>query len=113
VDPQIEFVTALLRRAIDRGGERIEVEVEAEEAWTAELLKMGDAILGTDRGWYRGGRLPGKPRVLTLFPGGLTEYRQRADEAEANDYAGFRFTPADASDQVPAAAPPPAVHWAS
>ena len=39
--------------------------------------------------WYMGSNVEGKPRRLLSYIGGVGQYRQKCDEAAANNYAGF------------------------
>jgi cyclohexanone monooxygenase len=39
--------------------------------------------------YYLGANVPGKPRVMLPYLGGLAAYRDRCDQVAANDYEGF------------------------
>ena len=59
----------------------------------SQTLRMRDVLtcpVASQDGWsYLGANVPGKPRVLTTFVGGLPAYRQKCDEVAASGYAGF------------------------
>ncbi|HET7378817.1 MAG TPA: hypothetical protein VFJ24_02130, partial [Gaiellales bacterium] len=39
--------------------------------------------------WYMGANIPGKPRVLLAYVGGVGAYRRKCDEVAADGYEGF------------------------
>jgi cyclohexanone monooxygenase len=42
--------------------------------------------------WYMGANVPGKPRTLMPYVGGVGVYRQKCDEVAAGGYPGFTLT---------------------
>ncbi|MGB9224698.1 MAG: cyclohexanone monooxygenase, partial [Mycobacterium sp.] len=44
--------------------------------------------------WYVGANVPGKPRVLMPYVGGVGVYRQICDEIAADGHRGFTMTAA-------------------
>lgn len=41
--------------------------------------------------WYMGDNIPGKPRRMLAYVGGLPAYRTRCDQIAADGYSGFVF----------------------
>ena len=63
---------------------------EAEEAWTAEVLAIGDASLFMKvPSWFTGGNIPGKKRGILVYMGGLNAYVARAKAVAAKGYQEF------------------------
>jgi hypothetical protein len=48
-----------------------------------------DSLLHLANSWYMGANIPGKPRALLSYLGGLESYRQQCSSGEANDYGNF------------------------
>ena len=44
--------------------------------------------------WYMGANIPGKPRVLLPYVGGVGAYREICDAVAASGYDGFELRPA-------------------
>ena len=56
-------------------------------------IEVGNATLfPRTNSYYVGANIPGKPRVLTVYLGGLGVYRERCSEIAANGYEGFTLT---------------------
>ena len=68
----------------------IEPTVEAENAWVAHVKEVADRTLYPQtNSWYMGANIPGKPRVLLAYVGGVGAYRRKCDEVAADGYEGF------------------------
>ena len=65
---------------------------EAEDFWVEHNNEVGDGTLyPLANSWYMGSNVPGKPRVLMPYIGGVGVYRQECDEIVADDYRGFEM----------------------
>jgi acetone monooxygenase len=63
---------------------------EAEDQWIAHHEEIAQATLLTKtNSWYMGSNVPGKPRRLLSYVGGVGQYRQKCDEVAAMNYQGF------------------------
>ena len=69
----------------------VEVDDEAEEAWTEHVLASADAFLVADSAWYTGANVPGKAKRFLLYIGGLGAWRDKAAESTDHGYRGFHF----------------------
>ncbi len=72
------------------GSDTIEPMPEAEDDWVAhhnEVTQM--TLLPRANSWWVGANIPGKPRNLYPYVGGVGTYRQICDEVAARDYDGF------------------------
>ncbi|MFF4776752.1 flavin-containing monooxygenase [Microtetraspora fusca] len=93
IEQHVEWIAdcvAFLRR---RGFASIDATVEAEDAWVEHVKEMGDLTLyPTADSWFMGANVPGKPRVILPYCGGVGVYRQKCDEVAAKDYEGFTLS---------------------
>jgi cyclohexanone monooxygenase len=68
----------------------IEPTQEAEDFWVDHNTQVGnDTLYPLANSWYMGSNVPGKPRVLMPYIGGVGVYRQECDEIVADNYRGF------------------------
>jgi cyclohexanone monooxygenase len=75
-----------------RGAGKVEIEPtdEAQREWTAHVAEVAEMTLFPRAdSYYLGANVPGKPRVMLPYLGGLAAYRDRCDQVAANDYEGF------------------------
>jgi acetyl esterase/lipase len=74
----------------DQGFETIEPTPMAEEGWRVHCGDCADITLFQEtNSWYMGANVPGKPRVLLPYIGGVGNYRQACDDVVAKGYLGF------------------------
>ena len=88
----VEWTSDCIAYMRDHGYTRIEATPEAEEAWVdhVEELAAGSIRTKTDS-WFVGANIPGKARVLLLYPDSAPAYRARCAEVAANGYEGFQL----------------------
>jgi len=68
----------------------IEPTKEAEDYWVDHNTEVGNGTLyPLANSWYMGSNVPGKPRVLMPYIGGVGVYRQECDDIVADSYRGF------------------------
>lgn len=107
IEQHVEWITDAVKYLRERGIERIEATVEAEDRWVTHAKEVADGTLyPLANSWYIGANIPGKPRVLMPYAGGVGAYRQKCAAVAANDYEGFRLTRAanyDAHDGLTSA----------
>jgi len=69
---------------------RFEATPEAQEAWSQEVLAIGNMTLFMKTpSWFTGGNIPGKPRGILAYLGGLGTFAQRCKDAAEKRYEGF------------------------
>jgi len=87
------WVVQLLDDLRRRGVTRFEATRPAEDAWRELVRTIGDLTL-FDRAdsWYVGANIPGKPRELLNFPGGIPFYADSCRACAADDYSGFSLS---------------------
>jgi cyclohexanone monooxygenase len=102
IEQHVEFISALIAHARERGARTVEPTLEAEDAWVAHNQALVDATLFAKADtWYMGANIPGKPRVFLPNLDFVGPYRKRCDNVAANGYEGFAF---DATTKVGATA---------
>ena len=89
IEQHVEWIGACLKYLRDNGKDSIEATVEAEDFWVQHNNEAGDATLfPLANSWYMGSNVPGKPRVLMPYIGGVGVYREECDEIVADGYRG-------------------------
>ena len=62
-----------------------------EDAWVAHYEEVASATLvPKTNSWYLGSNVPGKPRRLLSYIGGVGTYRRKCEEEAAAGYPAFR-----------------------
>ena len=90
---QGDWIARLLDHLRQRNCTRIEATVPAEEAWRAQVLELADASLFPRAdSWYFGVNIPGKPREMLSFAGGLPTYMAKCGESAERGYEGFAIS---------------------
>jgi cation diffusion facilitator CzcD-associated flavoprotein CzcO/acetyl esterase/lipase len=93
IEQHVDWVTDCLSWMRDSGYAVIEPTVVAEDGWNQHVADCA-ALTLTDlaNSWYVGANVPGKPRLLYPYVGGVEAYRAACDEVTARRYLGFTLT---------------------
>jgi acetone monooxygenase (methyl acetate-forming) len=87
---QTEWISTAIRDLRASGHSVIEPTAAGEEAWVAHHEEVASATLvQSTHSWYLGSNVPGKPRRLLSYIGGVGTYRQKCDEEAAAGYPSF------------------------
>jgi cation diffusion facilitator CzcD-associated flavoprotein CzcO len=90
IEQHVEWITDCIGYMRAHGYDAIEPTPDAQQQWMEHHIEVGDATLFPQtNSYYVGANIPGKPRVLTVYLGGLGVYRERCNEIAAHDYEGF------------------------
>ena len=90
IEQHVEWIGAAMAHLRETGKSTIEATLEAQDDWVQHNNEAGDTTLyPLANSWYMGANVPGKPRVLMPYVGGVGVYRQECDEIVADDYRGF------------------------
>jgi cation diffusion facilitator CzcD-associated flavoprotein CzcO len=93
IEQHVEWITECIGYMREHGFDAIEPTPDAQDEWMDHHIEVGDATLfPRTESYYVGANVPGKPRVLTVYLGGLGVYRERCSEIAANDYEGFTLS---------------------
>jgi acetone monooxygenase (methyl acetate-forming) len=89
---QTEWISRAIGHVREQGKAVLEPTKEGEDAWVAHHEELASATLvPKTNSWYLGSNVPGKPRRLLSYIGGVGTYRQKCEEVEAAGYPGFRI----------------------
>lgn len=87
---QTEWIARCIRYLISKNRTLIEPSAETEEKWVAHHDEVAAAnLISRTNSWYLGSNVPGKPRRVLSYTGGVGTYRQKCDEVANSGYPGF------------------------
>jgi len=90
---QGEFVVQCLQFMKQNGLNKIEATAAAEESWREYSNQLGLAgLFDKADSWYIGANIPGKPREMLSYTGGLPTYLQKCRESAEKGYEGFELS---------------------
>jgi cation diffusion facilitator CzcD-associated flavoprotein CzcO len=90
IEQHVDWITDCLRYLRDRGLDTIEPLPAAEEDWVNHHNEVtATTLLPRANSWWVGANIPGKPRNLYPYVGGVGTYRQICERIAAHDYDGF------------------------
>ncbi len=87
---QGDWVVDCLKYMRDTGVSRFEATAPAQQTWKDHVEAVGAMTLfPLADSWYMGANIPGKPRQLLNYPGGVPLYLQMCRASAAKEYEGF------------------------
>ena len=87
---QTEWIADCIAYMTDHDRTVIEPKAEAEDAWVAHHDETANAtLIPKSDSWYVGSNVPGKPRRVLSYTGGVGTYRQKCAEVAESGYPGF------------------------
>ncbi|PXW25797.1 UNVERIFIED_CONTAM: cyclohexanone monooxygenase/acetone monooxygenase [Williamsia faeni] len=87
---QTEWIAACIQHMNSNGLGIIEPTIAGQDAWVNHHDEIANATLvSKTNSWYMGSNVPGKPRRLLSYIGGVGAYRDATLKAAANGYEGF------------------------
>jgi cyclohexanone monooxygenase len=90
IEQHVDWVADAIDTMRSKGVTTMEARVDAEQEWTRHVGEVGDMTLYPKvDSWYVGSNVPGKPRVMYAYIGGVGAYREKCDQVAADDYDGF------------------------
>ena len=88
---QTEWISGAIQHVRQSGTSVIEPTRDGEDAWVAHHEEIaGATLVQKTHSWYMGSNVPGKPRRLLSYIGGVGLYRDKCDEEAAAGYPAFR-----------------------
>ena len=95
IEQHVDWIVECIEYLREHGLSAIEPSAAEEDAWVEHARAVGDASLyPRARSWYMGANIPGKPRVLMPYVGGVGAYRALCDAVAERGYEGFVLHPA-------------------
>ena len=90
IEQHADWISDCLKYLSEHGYDRIEALPEAERQWGDHHYEVTQqTLLPRANSWWVGANIPGKPRNLYPYVGGVGVYREICDEVAARDYDGF------------------------
>ncbi len=92
IEQHVEMIGDMLGHMRARGLTRVEAEPSAEAAWVETCNALAATTFYPEsNSWYMGANVPGKPRVMLPYIGGVGTYRGICNEIAAKGYEGFEL----------------------
>jgi cyclohexanone monooxygenase len=95
IEQHVELVAGCIAWMREHGLGTVEPTAEAEARWVDHVRELGEASLypraASARSWYMGANVPGKPRVLLPYVGGVGSYHRECEQVVEAGYDGFAF----------------------
>jgi cation diffusion facilitator CzcD-associated flavoprotein CzcO len=89
IEQHVDWIAACMTYLRDHAKTTIEATLEAEDEWVKHSTEAGNATLyPLANSWYMGANVPGKPRVLMPYIGGVGVYREECDAVVRDHYRG-------------------------
>ena len=93
IEQHVEWIGDCLAFMTAQGFDRIEPTPMAESGWGQHVQDCAAITLHpTADSWYMGANVPGKPRVMLPYIGGVEAYRAACEEVVEQGYLGFQLT---------------------
>jgi cyclohexanone monooxygenase/acetone monooxygenase len=87
---QTEWISDAIRNLRESGKSVIEPTADGEDAWIAHHEEIAaETLVPNTHSWYLGSNVPGKPRRLLSYIGGVGQYREKCDEETSTGYPSF------------------------
>ena len=90
IEQHVDWITDCLVNQRAEGFDSIEPTQTAVDGWVQHTNDFGDlTLMYKANSWYVGANVPGKPRVLLPYTGGVGRYRMACNEVAQRGYLGF------------------------
>lgn len=87
---QTEWIADCIHHLEDNGLAYIEPDESTETAWVEHHDETANAnLISKTESWYLGANVPGKPRRVLSYTGGVGTYRKKCSEVAEAGYPGF------------------------
>ena len=92
IEQHVEWISDCIADLREQGFTAIEPTETAEAGWQQHATDCADLTLHSlADSWYMGANVPGKPRVVLPYLGGVGTYRKTCDEVVERGYLGFEL----------------------
>ena len=93
IEQHVNWIADCVANARACGRPRVEATREAEDRWMAHHEEVAATTLFPScNSWYVGANVPGKPRTVTPYTGGMPAYMEKCEAVVANGYEGFSLS---------------------
>ena len=95
IEQHVDLTCDIIDQMRTEGTDRIEPDLAEQDKWVDTVNEVANMTLHVKaNSWYLGANVPGKPRVFMPYIGGVGAYRELCEQVAAEDYRGFRRSPA-------------------
>ncbi|WP_083915212.1 flavin-containing monooxygenase [Ilumatobacter nonamiensis] len=99
IEQHVDWICDTIDHLRENGKTVIEPTVTAEAGWVQHTNDYADITLFPEaNSWYMGANVPGKPRVVLPYVGGVDRYRQTCDAVVEQGYLGFELSGDDGTE---------------
>ncbi|KAI1372637.1 cyclopentanone 1,2-monooxygenase [Hypoxylon crocopeplum] len=89
---QGNWIADVMNRLSKAGISSIVADEESEKEWIDHVEAVAYAsLLPKGKSWYMGDNIPGKPRRVQMYLGGVPNYHEKLRSCASNGYKGFHF----------------------
>lgn len=93
IEQHVDWIARCLKHMQAYGKTSAEPLASAENDWVDHVNQVASTTLFTkSNSWYMGANIPGKPRVLLPYVGGLGNYTAICEKVVANGYSGIALS---------------------
>ena len=104
IEHHVEWITECLTALRDRDIRSISASADAQAQWVTHVENVAAGTLfAKANSWYVGANVPGKPRMVMPYLGGVDVYQRTCREVADEGYRGFIFDAAEHSKNESAA----------
>ena len=90
IEQHVDWISDAIEHLREEGQTSMEPTPTAETAWVEHASAFaGITLFDLADSWYVGANVPGKPRVVLPYVGGVGRYRTICADVVARDYVGF------------------------
>ncbi len=92
IEWQCQWVAETIDHVNNSKNTTIEATDQAERAYLDECIEIAESTLFAKLDWWvMGTNIPGKPRAVSFYMGGMGNYIDKLESATANNYEGFEL----------------------
>lgn len=90
IEQHVEWIVRAIGEADAEGIRRMEADAAAEADWVAHAAAVADStVYRHATSWYVGANVPGKPRIVLPYLGGVGPFRAHCTAVADDGYRGF------------------------
>jgi len=87
---QVDLIGKLFSYLRENALTHFDVDPAAQDEWTAHVNDVVNrSLFRTSDSWYVGANVPGKPRTILAYTGGIKAYCDKCEELCRNGFAGY------------------------
>lgn len=94
IEQNVDWIARCIEQMRSRGALRVVPTLAAEAEWTQHVEDVAEAsvLAGMKNSWFFGANTPGKPRRVTIYAAGASEYRKHCETVAIAGFTGLEFS---------------------